>query len=88
VAGPGVYICDRCTEEASDLATQDPIEHPGTSLTIVDQAQATACSFCGKQPPQVDKLIAGPDVQICTDCLTLCHEIETEERTAFTPDRG
>jgi ATP-dependent Clp protease ATP-binding subunit ClpX len=38
------------------------------------------CSFCGKHQRQVDKLIAGPDVYICNECVDLCVQIIAEER--------
>ena len=37
------------------------------------------CSFCGKSQEQVKKLIAGPDVYICDECVELCNEILDEE---------
>jgi ATP-dependent Clp protease ATP-binding subunit ClpX len=37
------------------------------------------CSFCGKSQTEVRKLIAGPDVYICDECVTLCNEIIAEE---------
>jgi len=37
------------------------------------------CSFCGKAQRQVRKLIAGPGVYICTECIDLCNEIIDEE---------
>lgn len=37
------------------------------------------CSFCGKTQDQVKKLIAGPDVFICDECVDLCNEILQEE---------
>jgi ATP-dependent Clp protease ATP-binding subunit ClpX len=47
------------------------------------------CSFCGKSQRQVKKLIAGPGVYICDECIDLCNEIIDEELTApvsFDPD--
>jgi len=44
------------------------------------------CSFCGKNQKEVKKLIAGPAVYICDECITLCSEIvdeETEKETSF-----
>ena len=38
-----------------------------------------ACSFCGKTQDQVKKIIAGPDVYICNECVDLCKEIIDEE---------
>jgi ATP-dependent Clp protease ATP-binding subunit ClpX len=37
------------------------------------------CSFCGKSQKQVRKLIAGPGVYICVECIDLCNEIIEEE---------
>ena len=37
------------------------------------------CSFCGKNQTQVEKLIAGPDVYICNECVALCNEIMEDE---------
>ncbi len=48
------------------------------------------CSFCGKSQKQVKKLIAGPGVYICDECIDLCNEIIDEEATGPTeePDPG
>src|ERR671919_417678 len=43
------------------------------------------CSFCGKSQKQVKKLIAGPGVYICDECIDLCNEI-IEEELAETPE--
>ncbi len=45
-----------------------------------DQEQLL-CSFCGKSQRQVKKLIAGPGVYICDECIDLCNEIIDEELT-------
>ncbi|NMA49976.1 MAG: hypothetical protein GX947_09495 [Tissierellia bacterium] len=37
------------------------------------------CSFCGKPQEQVKRLIAGPNVYICNECIELCQEIIEEE---------
>ena len=37
------------------------------------------CSFCGKSQQEVTKLIAGPSVFICDECVDLCNDIITEE---------
>jgi len=42
------------------------------------------CSFCGKSQKQVKKLIAGPGVYICDECIDLCNEIIEEELTETT----
>ncbi|TQM96134.1 ATP-dependent Clp protease ATP-binding subunit ClpX [Ornithinimicrobium humiphilum] len=45
------------------------------------------CSFCGKSQKQVKKLIAGPGVYICDECIDLCNEI-IEEELAESSDLG
>lgn len=42
-------------------------------------AAALTCSFCGKSQETVKKLVAGPDVYICDECIELCNEILEEE---------
>ncbi|MDP1939555.1 MAG: ClpX C4-type zinc finger protein, partial [Gallionella sp.] len=37
------------------------------------------CSFCGKSQHEVRKLIAGPSVFVCDECITLCNDIMREE---------
>ncbi len=44
-----------------------------------DGADLLKCSFCGKSQKQVKKLIAGPGVYICDECIDLCNEIIEEE---------
>lgn len=41
-----------------------------------------SCSFCGKEQREVRKLIAGPTVHICDECIRLCTEIIAEESAA------
>ncbi len=41
------------------------------------------CSFCGKSQEEVRKLIAGPDVYICDECIALCNEILAEEEGEY-----
>jgi ATP-dependent Clp protease ATP-binding subunit ClpX len=44
-----------------------------------DSSEQLKCSFCGKSQRQVKKLIAGPGVYICDECIDLCNEIIEEE---------
>ena len=54
---------------------------------IGDGGDLLKCSFCGKSQKQVKKLIAGPGVYICDECIDLCNEI-IEEELAETSDLG
>jgi ATP-dependent Clp protease ATP-binding subunit ClpX len=51
---------------------------------IGDGADLLKCSFCGKTQKQVVKLIAGPGVYICDECIELCNEIIEEELSEAT----
>jgi ATP-dependent Clp protease ATP-binding subunit ClpX len=44
------------------------------------------CSFCGKSQKEVKKLIAGPGVYICDECIDLCNDIIIEEKERDTPE--
>ena len=47
-----------------------------------DSKNALYCSFCGKSQHEVRKLIAGPTVFICGECVELCMDIIGEENVA------
>ena len=56
-----------------------PVEKRDSSLT---------CSFCGKSQKEVKKLIAGPTVYICDECIGLCNDIIAEEIEKDEPGYG
>jgi ATP-dependent Clp protease ATP-binding subunit ClpX len=51
------------------------------------QDELLKCSFCGKSQKQVKKLIAGPGVYICDECIDLCNEIIEEELSETSEPR-
>jgi ATP-dependent Clp protease ATP-binding subunit ClpX len=53
-----------------------------------DNGAALRCSFCGKGQKEVKKLIAGPGVYICDECIELCNDIIDEERERETAVKG
>jgi ATP-dependent Clp protease ATP-binding subunit ClpX len=55
-------------------------------VSTAELKATTACSFCLKTPGQVDKMIAGPGVFICNECIGLCNNIlEQESATKSDP---
>ena len=50
-----------------------------------DNGKLLYCSFCGKSQHEVRKLIAGPSVYICDECVDLCNDIIREEIRDITP---
>lgn len=53
-----------------------------------EQSGNISCSFCGKSQDQVKKIVAGPGVYICNECIDLCKEIMDEEfnKQVYTED--
>ncbi|GAA2934846.1 hypothetical protein GCM10020221_33260 [Streptomyces thioluteus] len=67
--------------QALGFAEQGGSQAKGKHLVarIGDGGDLLKCSFCGKSQKQVKKLIAGPGVYICDECIDLCNEIIEEE---------
>lgn len=61
------HLRARKTEETTMTETETP------------EAETVDCSFCNKSQKEVRKLIAGPGVYICDECVSLCAEIISEE---------
>jgi ATP-dependent Clp protease ATP-binding subunit ClpX len=53
-------------------------------MARIGDSDLLKCSFCGKSQKQVKKLIAGPGVYICDECIDLCNEIIEEELSETT----
>ena len=58
-----------------------------TKLTGSDSKSTLYCSFCGKSQHEVRKLIAGPTVFICDECVELCNDIIREETKGGIPGK-
>ena len=53
-----------------------------------DSGQVLYCSFCGKSQHEVRKLIAGPSVFVCNECIDLCNDIIAEEAQGNVSEQG
>jgi ATP-dependent Clp protease ATP-binding subunit ClpX len=53
---------------------------------MTDENKVLFCSFCGKSQHEVKKLIAGPSVYICDECVDLCNDIIQEEEIIKPPE--
>ena len=89
IAGPGVYICDRCVAQAVRLSTGAAVEGRAQGPMPEPSGSTARCSFCGKEARQVGFLAAGgpagapggnlgQGTRICDECLDLCLEILAE----------
>jgi ClpX C4-type zinc finger len=90
IAGPGVFICERCVAHAGALATGAPVEDRAEApMLLQPSGSRVRCSFCGKEARRVRHLVAarlaappggkfGQGTRICDQCLTLCEEILAE----------
>jgi ClpX C4-type zinc finger len=59
-----------------------------SKVTSSDSKNTLYCSFCGKSQQEVRKLIAGPTVFICDECVELCKDIMQEEnKSSLTKSR-
>lgn len=87
IAGPGVYICERCVAQASGLSAGAVVEDRAEApMRLEASGSEVRCSFCGKEARQVGFLVAGglaaapggkfgQGARICDECLDLCAEI-------------
>ena len=71
-------------EEADEVSFASWMEgwRDGMSLAARPAETEWRCAFCGKSRQEVRKLIAGPSVFICDECVDLCHEILEEGRSS------
>jgi len=90
IAGPGVYICDGCTDLAVDVITSGRAGRTalGTMSSVPEEQSGVRCNFCGKDRGQVERVALMEEVTVdrtcssaavCSECLLLCGEIITEE---------
>src|SRR6201746_724996 len=66
-------MCPSAIAQVSEEGDEEPVPRVGETGDLLK------CSFCGKSQKQVKKLIAGPGVYICDECIDLCNEIIEEE---------
>ncbi len=58
-------------------------------MSMLRQEEILRCSFCGKTQNEVKKLIAGPSVYVCNECIDICNEIiNDDEKTEATSVRA
>jgi hypothetical protein len=55
-------------------------------MVLVESEMTIRCSFCQRPAPEVDKLIAGPGIYICDQCVNLCNEILAQESQTSDAD--
>src|SRR5438105_6712129 len=83
IAGPTVYICDECIKLCNDIIAEESEREENRSAVASPKDGHDhgdlSCSFCGKGYGEVRKLIAGPTVYICDECIELCNGIIAEE---------
>lgn len=57
-------------------------------MSVKKKKESFSCSFCGKSQDEVKKLIAGPSVFICNECIELCNEILKEDFESDSADNA
>jgi ClpX C4-type zinc finger len=92
IAGPGVFICDRCVMQATRLPAGPVDDRAEGPMRLEPPGSEVRCSFCGKEARKVRHLVAsglsvpagkfGDLPRICDQCLDLCLEILAETSPA------
>ena len=72
-------IFDFLTHRFRSEMTDSQESPPSRAETLNESRPVIRCSFCGKNQNQVRKIIAGPTVYICDECIDLCNDIIAEE---------
>lgn len=72
------HLGERDLRRLRELPLQLTAPEPSPLITCFAPVRAAHCSFCGKARDEVCRLIAGPRVSICGECVTLCQEILDE----------
>jgi hypothetical protein len=71
IAGPHVYICDRCLAAAERTARA----RAASPFTHVEARGTAKCSFCRKRANAERPIVVAPKGHVCLDCLRVCREI-------------
>jgi ATP-dependent protease Clp ATPase subunit len=74
VAGPGVYICDTCLAFARSVIAEADEVVPSTGSAEGTSTVGLRCSFCAVTTQEVRRMIAGPDVRICGECVAMASD--------------
>src|SRR5437868_11236815 len=71
IAGPRVFICDRCV----DAAEKTSAGRPTSGMRMVTKRAAVRCSFCSKRASDQRSMVVSDAGHVCSACLTTCREI-------------
>jgi hypothetical protein len=69
VAGPDVFICDRCLAQAGRA-----LAGRSSALSLAAPRSKTACSFCGKRRDASRSIALAREAAVCGECLELCRQ--------------
>jgi hypothetical protein len=75
IAGPDVFICDRCVAEAEMCITGSESHVSSISFTPVQEGSKARCSFCGKSRTADRLVLASSAGNICSECLDVCRQV-------------
>lgn len=85
-------LCPNCLSEQLSRSPRSPIDAEEVQAALAERHdrlssnEDLSCSFCGKSQREINKLIAGPTVSICDECIDLCNDIIGEEYGRDTAD--
>ena len=75
IAGPEVYICDRCVAKAERIIKASGISAFSGFLVPMKEGSRARCSFCRKGRASDRQLLTGSAANICSECLGVCRQV-------------
>jgi ClpX C4-type zinc finger len=77
IAGPSVFICNECVGDGDDAIAK--VEPTGNITIIIRETADATCSFCGRKPVEVERIVGVPTSRICNQCIKICKDILTDD---------
>ena len=72
IAGPSVFICNDCIGDCDEAIAN---VEPTGNITIIIRETSETCSFCGRKPDEVERIVGVPTSRICNQCIKICKDI-------------
>ena len=77
IAGPSVFICNDCIGDCDNAIAN--IEPTGKITIIIRETADATCSFCGRKPDEVERIVGVPTSRICNQCIKICKDILADD---------
>ena len=81
IAGPSVFICNDCVELCDEIIVEEDQQE---GLSKKPEKAPMRCSFCNKTDREVEHILTGPSVFICSECVAISNRIISEREKSDT----